>query len=109
MLLRYSRLGWESILLFAICTGDMLSTLFWVHTHVATEGNPWMNLWLHHGDAAFCLVKMMSFVPFLLVAAYYRPRRPRLIRVSLRGTLALYALVYAVGVGGQYVTLPFAL
>jgi len=98
-------IGWESIVLFLICTGDMLSTLYWVHTHVATESNPWMAFWLQHGDAAFCAVKMMSFVPLLLVAAYYRPRRPRLIRVSLRGTIALYALVYAVSVGSQFVTL----
>jgi len=98
-------LGWESVVLFLICTGDMLSTLYWIHTHAATESNPWMALWLQHGDLAFCAVKMLSFVPFLIVAAYYRPRRPRLIRVSLRGTIALYALVYAVSVGSQFITL----
>ena len=100
-----NRIGWESIVLFLICTADMLSTLFWIHTHAATESNPWMALWLQHGDLAFCAVKMLSFVPFLFVAAYYRPRRPRLIRVSLRGTIALYALVYAVSVGGQFISL----
>ncbi len=98
-------IGWESIVLFLICTGDMLSTLHWVHTHVATESNPWMALWLQYGDFAFCAVKMLSFVPFLLVAAYYRPRRPRLIRISLRGTIALYTLIYTVSVGSQFVTL----
>lgn len=98
-------IGWESIVLFLICTADMLSTLHWVHTHVATESNPWMALWLQHGDFAFCAVKMLSFMPFLLVAAYYRSRRPRLIRVSLRGTIALYTLIYAVSVGSQFVKL----
>lgn len=98
-----TRWGWESLFLFILCTTDMLSTLYWIHTHAATEANPWMALWLHHGDAAFCAVKMLSFVPFLLVAAYYRPRRPRLIKISLRGTIALYLLVYAMGVGGQFV------
>jgi len=101
----WARIGWESIVLFLICTADMLSTLHWVHTHVATESNPWMALWLQHGDLAFCAVKMLSFMPFLLVAACYRSRRPRLIRVSLRGTIALYALIYAVSVGSQFVTL----
>ncbi len=101
----WAGIGWESIVLFLICTGDMLSTLHWVHTHVATESNPWMALWLQHGDFAFCAVKMLSFMPFLLVAAYYRTRRPRLIRVSLRGTIALYTLIYAVSVGSQFVTL----
>ncbi len=101
----WANIGWESIVLFLICTGDMLSTLHWVHTHVATESNPCMAVWLQHGDFAFCAVKMISFMPFLLVAAYYRTRRPRLIRVSLRGTIALYALIYAVSVGSQFVTL----
>lgn len=97
---------WESLLLCAICVSDMLSTLFWVHTHQATEANPWMSLWLHHGDGAFCAAKLISFVPFLLIAAYLRPRRPRLIAVALRGTLGLYISVYLVSVGGQFISLP---
>ncbi len=64
-----------------------------------------MSLWLHYGDLAFCLAKLVSFVPFLLVAAYYRPRRPRLIAVALRGTLLLYIGIYLTSVGGQF--LPF--
>lgn len=96
---------WESLLLFTICLSDMLSTLFWVHTNQATEANPWMSLWLHYGDWAFCAAKLISFVPFLLVAAYYRPRRPRMIAIALRGTLALYAGIYLVSVGGQFVSL----
>jgi hypothetical protein len=96
---------WESLLLFTICLTDMLSTLFWVHTHQATEANPWMSLWLHHGDCAFCAAKLMSFVPFLIVAAYYRPRRPRMIAIALRGTLALYAGIYLASVGGQFMSL----
>lgn len=83
----------------------MLSTLYWVHTHQATEANPWMSLWLHDGDWAFCAVKLLSFIPFLLVAAYYRPRRPRLIAVALRGTLVLYLGVYAMSVGRQFLPL----
>lgn len=93
--------GWESVLLFAICTADMLSTLYWVHTHQATEANPWMAFWLEHGDVTFCAIKLMSFLPFLVVAAYFRPRRPRLIAVALRGTLILYTLMYALSVGPQ--------
>jgi len=98
-------LAWESLLLFTICTADMLSTLHWVHLHQATEANPWMALWLHYGDGAFIGAKMLSFVPFLLVAAYYRPRRPRLIAISLRGTIALYVGVYAASMLVQF--LPF--
>ncbi len=96
-------LAWDSLLLLFICMADMCSTLYWVHAGAASEANPWMAFCLHHGDAAFCASKMISFLPLLAFAAYYRARRPRLIAVSLRGTCVLYALVYAGAVGSQWV------
>lgn len=96
-------LGWESILLSAICIADMLSTLYWVHAHRAVEANPWMAHWLNHSDFSFCLTKLLSFVPFLIFAAYYRPRRPRLIAIALRGTIALYLLIYCLSVFPQMI------
>jgi len=95
-------LAWDSLLLFFICTADMCSTLYWVHAGAASEENPWMALCLHHGDAAFCASKLLSFLPLLAFAAYYRPRRPRLIAISLRGTCLLYVLIYTVAVGSQW-------
>lgn len=94
--------AWDSLLLFFICTLDMSSTLYWVHAGVASEANPWMAFCLQHGDAAFCAVKMLSFLPLLAFAAYYRARRPRLIAVSLRGTALLYVGIYLVAVGSQW-------
>ncbi|MCW3059666.1 MAG: DUF5658 family protein [Capsulimonas sp.] len=93
-----SLFAWDSLAIFILCTADMLSTLYWVNAHVATEANPYMNFWLEKGDFAFCIAKVMSYLPLLLFAAYYRPRRPRLIRVSLRGALALYIALYVSGV-----------
>ena len=90
--------AWDSLAIFILCTADMLSTLFWVHARVATEANPYMDFWLQKGDFAFCVAKMMSYVPLLLIAAHYRPHRPRLIRVSLRGALVLYVALYTSGV-----------
>ncbi|MBV9850975.1 MAG: hypothetical protein JO250_14990 [Armatimonadetes bacterium] len=95
-------LAWESMMLFGICLADMVSTLYWVHSHVATEENPWMALWLRHGDFAFCAMKLISFLPLLAVCAHYRPSRPRLVAVSLRGTITLYLLLYTAAVGVQY-------
>jgi len=94
--------AWDSLLLFLICTADMCSTLYWVHTGAASEANPWMAFCLYHGDAAFCAAKLVSFLPLLAFAAYYRPRRPRLIAVSLRSTVALYVGIYLLAVGGQW-------
>ena len=95
-------LAWDSLLLFLICTSDACSTLYWVHAGTATESNPWMSFCLDHGVLAFCAVKLLSFLPLLAFAAYYRPRRPRLIAVSLRGTVALYLGIYVIAVGGQW-------
>lgn len=95
-------LAWDSLLLFFICTLDMCSTLYWVHTGAASEANPWMEFCLQHGDALFCAVKMLSFLPLLAFAAYYRVRRPRLIAASLRGTVVLYIGIYVCAVGSQW-------
>lgn len=100
--MRCAWLAWDSLLLFFICTLDMLSTLYWVHIGAASEANPWMLFCLQHGDAAFCAAKMFSFLPLLAFAAYYRARRPRLIAVSLRGTSVLYVGVYVCAVGSQW-------
>lgn len=99
---RQAWLAWESMALFGICIADMISTLYWVHTNAATEENPWMAMWLQHGDLAFCAMKLVSFLPLLVVCAYYRPTRPRLIAAALRGTIALYLLFYVAGVGIQF-------
>jgi len=101
MTLWRAALAWESVALFTLCTADMLSTLYWVHTHVATEANPWMAFWLQHGDFAFCGVKLMSYIPLLLFAAYHRPQRPKMIALSLRVALGLYVAMYLVAVGSQ--------
>ena len=96
-------LAWDSLLLFLICTADMCSTLYWVRMGAATEANPWMAFCLNHGALAFCATKMLSFLPLLAFAAYYRPRRPRLIAISLRGTVALYLAIYLISVGSQWI------
>ena len=100
---KHACLAWDSLLLFVICTADLCSTLCWVHAGAASESNPWMAFCLRHGDLAFCAVKLVSFLPLLAFAAYYRPRRPRLIAVSLRVTIALYAAIYLLAVGRQWV------
>ena len=97
-------LRWDSVTLCGICLADMLSSLYWVHTSAATEMNPWMAHWLQHGDWAFCAMKLLSFLPLVAVAAYYRPRRPRLIAIAMRGTIALYVVLYLYGVGMQFMT-----
>jgi hypothetical protein len=94
-------LAWDSMALLMICLADMLSTLYFVHAHMATESNPVMAYWLSMGDGAFCAAKVISFLPLLFVAAYYRASRPKLVQVSLRGAIVLYLTIYVVAVGSQ--------
>ena len=94
-------LAWDSLMLLAICVVDMLSTLYFVHAHMATESNPVMAYWLNISDGAFCAAKIISFLPLLFVAAYYRASRPKLVRVSLRSAIVLYLTIYVVAVGSQ--------
>ena len=86
--------NWDSAALLAICLLDMLTTLYWVHTHQAVEANPVMAYFLHRGDAAFCVAKLACVVPFVVLATCYRRRRPRLIAIALRTTLILFIGIY---------------
>lgn len=94
-------MAWDSLTLLVICMADMLSTLYWVHAHMAVESNPLMAYWMNMGDGAFCAAKILSFLPLLFVAAYYRKTRPKLVAVSLRGAIVLYLAIYLVAVGQQ--------
>jgi hypothetical protein len=93
--------AWDSLALFTICVADMLSTLYWVHAHMAVESNPMMEYWMRMGDGPFCLAKLISFLPLLFVAAYYRATRPKLVAFSLRGAIVLYLTIYIVAVASQ--------
>lgn len=94
-------LAWDSLTLLTICLADMLSTLYFVHAHMAVESNPVMAYWLNMGDGPFCIAKILSFLPLLIVAAHYRQSRPKLVQLSLRGAIVLYLTIYVVAVGSQ--------
>ena len=78
----------KSVLLFCLNLLDAQLTLFWVRTHVATEGNGLMARLLDLGDAPFILVKVLvgAFTAYVL----YRCSRYKLARYGLTFVLALY-------------------
>src|SRR5579883_2629299 len=86
--------AWDSILFFMICSLDMLSTLWWVHRGIAQESNPWLAACLKQGPLYFCLAKMVSYLPVLLICAYFRAAYPRFIPIALRWGIALYVAIY---------------
>jgi hypothetical protein len=96
-------LKWESVIFATICITDLCTTLFWVHVGVAKEANPLLAGFLQQGDLSFCLVKLISFVPMLLLSAWYRMYNPHFIAVALRFAIAAYLLIYLIGVVPQLI------
>lgn len=91
MQLRVSR---ESLVLIVICLADMFSTLFFVMRGAAVEQNPIMAACLKHSPAAFILVKLASFVPFVIAVELYRRRNPAFARLACRSAIVLYLVTF---------------
>lgn len=85
---------WDSLLFGFICLIDMVSTVYFVCTGMAREANPWLAYWMDQGVVSFVFVKLLSFLPTLAVAAYYRNTYPKFIEVGLRCALAGYVAIY---------------
>jgi hypothetical protein len=94
--------AWDSVLFACICLLDMLSTIYFVQSGGATEANPVLAGTFRYGIWCFVLAKLCSFMPALVVAAYFRDRYPSFIGVCLRGAMIAYAIIYAIGVGRQF-------
>ena len=84
----------ESLVLVAICLADMLLTLFFVVRGLAVEQNPLMAACLRHGTTAFVLVKLASFVPFVIAIELYRRRDAAFARLACRSAIALYLVTF---------------
>lgn len=95
-------LAWDSMLFFVVCSLDMLSTLLWVREGIATESNPWLAACLRVSPLCFCFAKSLSYLPVLFVCAYFRSAYPRCVALSLRYGILLYATIYGLCVGLQF-------
>jgi hypothetical protein len=84
----------ESLILIGICTADMLATLYLVTRGVATEQNPLMAACIAHGPATFVLVKIASFVPFVIAVELYRRRNPGFARKTCLCAILLYLVTF---------------
>ncbi len=89
-----SRISAESIILIVICLADMFSTLYFVLRGLATEQNPIMAACLNHSPGMFVLVKLVSFVPFVIAVELYRRRNPSFALAACRCAIALYVIAF---------------
>jgi hypothetical protein len=85
-----------------ICLLDTASSAYLFHHRLAVEGNPVLAWAAQLGVLPFVVAKTLSFVPALVVAEWYRRRRPGLILPLLRWVGALYVGVYLLSVSAQF-------
>lgn len=84
----------ESQILITLCIVDLVTTLVFLRTDRATEGNPLMAFYLRYGVGTFVLAKLsLIFLP-VFIAEWSRQYRPRFVKAMLRGAIAAYAGVY---------------
>jgi len=91
-----SRVSTESLVLVMICLADMFATLFFVIRGYAVEQNPLMAACLRHSPMVFVLVKVLSFVPFVVAVELYRRRNAAFARLACRSAIALYLVTFVV-------------
>ena len=84
----------ESLLLIAICTADLASTVLLLNSGGAVEGNPLMSFYLRYGIGTFVMVKLsLVFLP-VFIAEWGKQYKPRFVRTMLRATIAAYVGMY---------------
>lgn len=88
------RISIESLILAVICLADMLSTLYFVSAGLAVEQNPLMAACLDHSPMMFVLVKMVSFVPFIIAIELYRRKNPAFAIKACRCAILLYLVTF---------------
>jgi membrane protein YdbS with pleckstrin-like domain len=91
----------EGMLLFAICAFDALSTWAFLVTRTATEANPVLAHAASVSPQYFLIVKLMTFVPAIALAEWYRRRNPNFVRMGLRVATTVYVTIYGLFVVPQ--------
>jgi hypothetical protein len=74
---------------------DLTATLFWVHNGLATEANPFMDLFLQYSPVLFVLVKLGLSTIGIYILYFFRDRFKRMIFNILLGLNIIYLLVFA--------------
>lgn len=90
----------ESLILVAICLADMFMTLYCVLAGLAVEQNPLMAACINHSPTTFVLVKIGSFVPFVIAVELYRRKHPDFARKVTLGAILAYLVTFGVFTAG---------
>jgi len=91
-----SKVSAESLVLVGICLADMISTLIFVLSGHAVEQNPIMAACLRKSPMVFVLVKLASFVPFVLAVELFRQKNAAFARFACRTAIGAYVVTFVV-------------
>ena len=91
----------ECLFLLTVCLLDTISSAYFFHQSVAVEANPVLRPYAEAGVLPFVSAKMLTFVPALIAAEWYRHRRPEFVLPLLRWAGMLYVGIYTLMVAGQ--------
>lgn len=101
----------KSLLLFVLNWIDAQLTLFWVRSHIASEGNDLMNELLKIGDAPFLLVKLAigAFAAYTLYRCAHLPLARRGMQLVLTVYVVLMLVHAATGMSALGWSKPLAM
>ena len=88
----------ETVAIAFLCLLDLITTLYWVSQGQAREGNPLMAYFLDMGAGWFVAAKVLMFAPALVLAEWYRQRKPELVTLLLRWVARFYVVLYIAGI-----------
>lgn len=88
----------ESLCLILVCLVDTIVTALLVNAGMACEANPLMARIMAYGIPVFCVAKMLTVLPLVILAEWYRKHNPGFIRGALRVGIAAYLCIYLVSV-----------
>ena len=87
----------ETTLLVALCTWDMLYTLYCVRTGLAREANPALRSSLAHSNSAFLVLKGATFLVPVVALELIRSKRPKFVSLAMRVGFVAYAVILHLG------------
>ncbi len=87
----------ETTLMVALCTWDMLYTLYCVRAGLAQEANPALKDSLAHSNVEFLILKGSTFLVPVIVLEVIRSHRPKLVSFAMRFGFIAYAAIYIGG------------
>lgn len=69
---------------------DLIATLYWVHSGLATEANPLMNFYFEQSSFLFIFVKLALSFSGLSILYFFRTRFRKIILHTLLGLNIIY-------------------